>query len=126
MNYSEAMQAHDARIRALFRLYDDQRFDEMLEQYCEDVVCFLPTVLAGDLAGIQWSFGKAQYRANLEVFYRAFGKLEVGGIFATPEGSSVLVTDAHGNSGTFSFEVTPDRRVSRVFFHHQPGRAKRP
>ena len=122
MNYSDEVRAHEVRIRGLFALYDARRFDEMLEHFCDDVVCFLPTVIADEHDDMQWSHGKAEYRRNLEAFHDLFGTLEVGGVFATADGSSVLVTDTHGNPGSFSFEVTPERRVSRVFFHHQPGR----
>lgn len=123
MNYSDEVQAHDRRIRGLFALYNDRRFDAMLEHYCEDVICFLPTVIDENHGDMQWSHGRAQYRRNLERFRDIFGAFAVHGVFATADGSSVLVTDARGNTGTFSFEVTPERKVSRVFFHHQPGRA---
>ena len=123
MDYVAAAEAHELRIKALFGLYNEERFDEMLTHFNDDVVCFLPTVLQPTDVDIRWSMGKSEYRRNLQVFRGLFGRLEVDGVFATGHGSSVMVTDERGNSGTFSFEVGDDRTVRRVFFHHQPGRA---
>jgi hypothetical protein len=123
MSYSDESKAHDERVKGLVALYNARRLDDMLEHFCDDVICFLPTVLADSPIDIQWSNGKETYRRNLAIFYDLFGTLTVEGVFATKDSSSVLVTDEHGNNGTFSFEVTAERKVKRVFFHHQPARA---
>lgn len=121
MNYADEATAHDARVRGLFDLYNARRFDDMLAFYSDDVMCFLPTVIAPGRDELKWSHGKDEYRYHLGIFYDLFGQLTVTGVFATGEGSSVMVTDERGNTGTFSFEVSPtERRVKRVFFHHQP------
>ena len=124
MNYTAATDAHLERVRGLFALYNERRFDEMLEHFCDDVSCFMPSVIAPGRDELKWSHGKEEYRGHLEIFYSLFGQLRVGGVFATSHSSSVLVHDEHGNTGTFMFEVTRnERHVRRVFFHHQPGRA---
>lgn len=121
MTYEEIANARTARIKALFELYNTRRFDEMLVHFCDNMMSYLPTVLNGADMEMKLSDGKAQYRRNLESFHDAFGRIEVLGVFATDDCSSVRVIDEKGNPGTFSFEVEPpDRRVSRVFFHHQP------
>jgi hypothetical protein len=109
MSYSDESKAHDERVKGLVALYNARRLDDMLEHFCDDVICFLPTVLADSPIDIQWSNGKETYRRNLAIFYDLFGTLTVEGVFATKDSSSVLVTDEHGNNGTFSFEVTAER-----------------
>lgn len=122
MSYTDETEAHNARVQGLIGLYNARRVDELMEHYCDDVVCFLPTIVVPGGEDQQWSHGKEEYRRQLDLFYEIFGKLSVVGVFASAEGSSVMVTDEHGNSGTFSFEVTAERKIRRVFFHHQPGK----
>jgi hypothetical protein len=118
-NYVEAMEVRKAQTIAIFDLYNERRFDDLLQFYADDIVAFMPELLPGTTPDMRYATGKAEYVGLLARFRNIYGRVVVTNVLAVGRGMSVQIEDEQDNFGTFSIEINDDGLVQRIFFLHR-------